>query len=464
MTLPLIANLRELDPGPRRFLLFTACNVLSWHSIVGPSMVLFARKIDMPASWVGLLLAFMPLTMPLVIFTVGLVTRFGPKRLMTGTWFLRNLVATGVFLVPWAMAALGAHAGWMVLMAAVLGFCIVRAMGVGAWFPWIHEFVPEKQRGAYFSAETAIAQVVIVTANLAYAFVLRGDPGLERYFIIYGFGIGAGILSVLLILRVPGGERAAVPDDTARSAAYRRVLTDRPYVVFVLMVSLGYAAIAFLGASAVLYMRDMAGLSSKIIMAIMAGGSLSVFLTVRYWTRYAEASDPRTAIAMTLGGHGLVAACFLALPPAAPWTMPLLFPAIAAASLLSSAFSAISHGVMLEFVPSQDRVAYTNVWIFGTSLGLGLSPIFAGLLIDFGGLNGFRACFTIASAGALCCALGEWLLVARRRAVPRSLTQLFSEAQPLRTLARIAWITAGLHKSSGSLTKQRHTRSEPKES
>ena len=455
MTLPLIANLRELDPGPRRFLGFTACNVLSWHSIVGPSMVLFARKIDMPASWVGVLLSFMPLTMPLVIFTVGLVTRFGSKRLMAGSWLGRNLMATAVFLVPWAMAAWGAHAGWAVLMAAVLGFCIVRATGVGAWFPWIHEFVPEKQRGAYFSAETAIAQVVMVAANLSYALLLRGNPGINRFFIIYAIGIGAGLLSVLLILRVPGGGRAVTSDHAPERPTYRHVLADRQFLVFVLMVSLGYAALAFLGATNVLYMRDMAGLSSKTIMAVMTGASLSVFLTVRYWTRYAEFSDPRAAIAMTLGAHGLVAASFLALPPGAPWTPVLLFPAIACTALLSGAFGAISNGAMLDFVPDHDRVAYTNIWIFGTSIGLGTSPILAGMLIGHAGLLGFRICFTISAVLALGCGLGEWLLVARRHATPRPLMDLLSEAQPLRTLARIAWITAGRHESSTTRSRLR---------
>jgi MFS family permease len=449
VTLPLISNLKELDPGPRRFLVFTVCNVLSWHSIVGPSMVLFARKIEMPASWVGVLLSFMPLTMPLVVLTVGLVRRFGSKRLMVGTWFLRNLVATAIFLVPWAMTAGGASAGWAVLMAAILGFCIVRSTGVGAWFPWIHEFVPEKQRGAYFSAETALAQLVMVIANLAYAFLLAGDPDLNRYYIIYAIGIGAGLLSVLLIMRVPGGGRARTDTPPPEGGAYHRVLQDRPYCVFVTMISLGYASAAFLGASTVLYMRDMVQLSSNVIMGVMTGGSLAVFFTVRYWTRYAEHGDPRSTIALTLAGHGAIATSFLLLPPGAPWTPFLLFPAVACAALLSGAFSAISHGAMLDFIPDHDRVAYSNLWMFGTSIGLGTSPILAGLLIDQGGLMGFRVCFTVAAIGGFTCALAEYLLVARRRAIPRPMLTLFSEAQPMRTLARIAWISAGLHESSG---------------
>ncbi|MCC6145041.1 MAG: hypothetical protein IT368_14645, partial [Candidatus Hydrogenedentes bacterium] len=332
---------------------------------------------------------------------------------------------------------------------------IVRAMGVGAWFPWIHEFVPERQRGAYFGAETAIAQLVIIGVTLSYAFVLHGDPGVNRFFIIYAIGIGAGLFSVLLIFRVPGGHVARRESSVSGWASYRRVLADREYVVFVSMASLGFAALAFLGASAILYMRDMIGLSPNVIMAVVTGGGLSVFLTVRYWTRYAESADPRAAIAMTLGGHGLVAAGFLFLIPTAPWTPVLIFPAIACANLLSGAFNAIGNGTMLGFVPAHDRVAYTNVWIFGTSLGLGLSPIAAGLLIGWGGLDGFRACFVISAVLAIVAGMGEWILVARRHAIPRPLTELFSEAQPLRTLARIAWISAGLHESSGRVRPER---------
>jgi hypothetical protein len=447
--LPIVSNIRELSSAPRRFLLFTVFNVVSWHSLVGPSMVLFARKIDMPASWVGVLLACMPLSMILVMGTVPLVMRFGPKRLMVSTWFFRNIVTAAVFLLPWAIQAGGQQSGWYLLMATTLSFCIVRALGVGAWFPWLHEFVPEEQRGAYFSAETALAQIVMVGVNLFHALLLQGDPSMNRFFVIYGVGIAAGVISVALMARVPGGARPDPHDMDAREElTYRAVFADRQFMRFVIMVSLGYASMAWLGASSVLYMRDMIGLSANVIMAVMTTASLGVFLTIRFWARFADYSGPRSAVALSLVGHGVIATFFLGLWPGAVWTPWLVFPAVVMASILSAAFSAISHRAMLDYVPDHGRMAYTNVWILGTSMALGLSPVLAGFAIQTGGYRGFELCFLIAGVGGILFGLAERLLVARVAERPQPMIELFSPGQPVRALARIVWITAGLHRSN----------------
>ncbi|MCL4219528.1 MAG: hypothetical protein KJ052_21315, partial [Candidatus Hydrogenedentes bacterium] len=67
MKFPLLRSIGDLDRGPRRFLLFTGFNVVSWQCIVGPALILLARYIEMPASWVGLLISFMPLSTLLVV-------------------------------------------------------------------------------------------------------------------------------------------------------------------------------------------------------------------------------------------------------------------------------------------------------------------------------------------------------------------------------------------------------------
>ena len=52
INVPIFSGLQELEPAPRRFLFFIVFNVVSWQCLIGPVLVLFARKIDMPPSWV----------------------------------------------------------------------------------------------------------------------------------------------------------------------------------------------------------------------------------------------------------------------------------------------------------------------------------------------------------------------------------------------------------------------------
>ena len=179
--LPVISTLMELDAGPRTFLCFITFNLVSWQCVVGPTLVLFARKIEMPESKVGLLMSFAPISMVLVLLTGLIVARFGPKRVMLVAWFLRNAVACSVFAMPWAMAEFGIAAAGYVLMAATLGFCLMRAVGAGGWMPWLHEIVPEKQRSSYFSAESAISNLLNVLIYGGYAMTLLVPIWMLRY-------------------------------------------------------------------------------------------------------------------------------------------------------------------------------------------------------------------------------------------------------------------------------------------
>ncbi|MCX7014729.1 MAG: hypothetical protein NTW86_19645, partial [Candidatus Sumerlaeota bacterium] len=200
-------NLEQVGLSGRRFLLFTSLNSVAWQCLVGSVLVLFARFIQMPASLVDLLLSFMPLSMLLVAATAPLVDRYGPRALMLRGWLARSLSGALVFLMPWAWG--GVKAGWALLTAAVLGFCLMRAISVGGWYPWIHEVVPPRKRGVYCSLEQSIIWIVIITLNFVIAAILGTHPTLSRFLVTEGLGIAAGLASLFLMMRIPGGRPPA---------------------------------------------------------------------------------------------------------------------------------------------------------------------------------------------------------------------------------------------------------------
>lgn len=452
MQLPILSSLSELSPPPRRFLWFSAFNVISWQCIVGPAMILFARKIDMPASYVGFLISFLPFSMILVAFTVPLVTRLGPKRLMSSSWFLRNISVCLVFLMPLAIARYGPRTAWLVLLTATLIFCIMRAIGVGGWFPWLHEVVPEKQRGVYFSTEAAIVQLINVGIILGQGFLLRGDPDINQFLIIYGIGVCAGLISLWWMSRVPGGG-AILPQEGEKAgfASYLVALSDRPFRRFVITASICFAATSWFGAAFVLFLRDVMLLSEQYIMVLMSAGSAGVLLTIRYWQRFADFSGSGRAMGKTLMAYSLISLAFLAFDPEDSWARYALWPAVILSTAFGAAFWMAAHRAMLNYTNKSHRICYTNLWILGTSVTLGTTPILAGTFIHWWGLWGFRICFLISGiAGLICAGASVWFVEDGNRPIKRSLSALMDPAIPLRTLARIAWITLGRHESNRS--------------
>jgi len=439
----------DLDRGPRRFLVFMVFNMVSWQCILGPVLVLFARALGMPPSWVGFLISFMPVSMLLVVGTVPLVTRFGSKRLMFSAWLLRNLTACSAFAMPWAMAQWGPRAAWYVLLAGTLAFCIIRAVGASAWFPWLHEVVPPGQRAAYFSAESAIAQVVTVAVSATVAFVLRGDPGVPRFLCVYALGVSSGLVSLVWMSRVPGGGATGDVRSVRQSfASYRVAVADRPYIAFVVTASLCLFCMSWYSASIVLYLRDAVGLSSRSIMLLMAAGGTGTLLTVQFWGRFARHSGSGRAMFKTLVGHSLAALSLLALAPSSPWVLFGLTPAVVCATVFASAYGVAANRAMLNYVHASHRPEYSNLWIVGTAGALALAPILAGYVIEHGHLWGFRLCFSISGILGLCGAVACRWMVQDGAPFEPSLAQMLNPVLPLRTLLRIVWVTAGLHESN----------------
>lgn len=449
MGIPLVSDLRSLSQPPRRFLVFSALNVFTWFSLVGPVIVLFARKIEMPASWIGFLMSFLPLSTLLVIVTIPLVTRLGSKRLLVITWALQSAVAGLIFLVPWALRVHGAHAGWGVMLAAILGFCMARATGIGGWFPLLHDIIPPKEQNRFFSTEMAVAQGCIVIATLAQALVLGKNPDIHRFLFINGFGISAGFVSAFWLTRVPGGESTHDPIKGSSSfAAYRSALSDRGYLLFVATTVLCFSCFAWINASVVLYMRDQLGFADLPIMLCMGGGNLGVLLTIHFWGRFADHSGTGYAALLAMLGHSTAALCYLLLPPSAPWSAWLFPLVLVSTTLLGAAYWTISHRYMISLVDKEHKVGYTNTWIVGTAIAMGVTPILTGYVIEHYHLAGFRMAFTISGVGGILAGLANFWVVHHRKPLRHALDELVNPMLPVRTLARIAWVTVGLHSSN----------------
>lgn len=442
---------RELPRPPRLFLIFTAVNVFSWQCIAGPALVLFARALDMPPAWVGLLLSFLPISMLLVVFTVPLVEWLGPRKLLLWTWLARNIFSLPVFFVPWAISRWGEAGGWQVLLFATLAFSLVRAVGVGAWYPWLHEIVPRPLLGSYLSIEAAMSQVIIIALSLVMAMILGLGQGLGRFFLLYAMGIGAGFWSVQLIRKIPGGESGGVEiGASARRSALREALADREYRRFFVLAMLGTASVMWLNAASVMYLRDILFYSETRIMLLLAAGGIGVAATVHFWGRTADRFGSVPAMIQLLAAHALLAFCWWGLLPGGRLTGLLAVPVIVFTTIFNAAFTMVSASGMLCRVRDEGRVAYTSLWILGVSTANGLPPILAGLLIDLLGMAGFRLCFLIAGGSGLAAACFMFALPPEEGKPPlRELRHLIQPSQPVRSLARVFWITLGFGEKKG---------------
>ena len=444
-------NLKQVGSPGRKFLLFSSLNTVAWQCLVGSVLVLFARFIQMPASLVDLLQSFMPLSMLLVVATTPLVDRFGARALMLRGWLARSLCGALVFLMPWAWAWGGVKAGWALLAAAVLSFCLMRAVSVGGWYPWIHELVPPGKRGVYCSLEQSVYSVVNITLAFVIASILGPHPTLSRFFVTEGLGIAAGVASLLLMMRIPGGFRPAVVRSPWESfAEYGRVFRDHSYRRFVPVASIGFCAIAWMAASYILFLRDALGYSERHIMCLLGAAGIGIVLTIGAWGRFADRHGSGRAMTLTLGGFSLAALSWLVLIPGKPWTPFLVWPLTIATMIFSASFQAAAGQGALSHIPEDSRTVYSNLWLVGTSLAQGGTFILAGQVIDRWSGWGYRSCFLLAGASGLVCAAACRSLLQGGR----PLAALWRPLQPLRALRLIVSVTLGAEPTIRDLSQK----------
>lgn len=451
MPIPVVSTVKKLPPGPRAFLFFSGFNLVSWQCIIGPAMVLFARHLHMPASWVGWLLAFLPLANLLIVGMVPLVTRMGPKRLMLSTWGARNVAVSSVLLMPFVVDRFGERAGWYLLVGATLSFCVIRAIGSGGWLPWVHEICPDDRRGTFFSAEASIVYFLNIFVILGQGLLLEGDPGTGRFLGFYAFGICAGLLSLVWMSRIPGGKgKSADTPSREKFSAYLIAFRDARFLALVGFATAAYTAVTFYTASQVMYLRDALHLGPNVIMVVLAIASAAVVLSVGAWSNFTEHSGSGAALRLTMVAFSAAILGLWAIDPAAKWAPYATVPCMAAASAFSVAGFAAANRAMLNFTRPEAKVAYTNLWSVGTSLALGLSPIAAGEIIERFGATGFEVCFATSGFLAMLCAALAVVVIpdathathdAHRRPALRP-------DRSLRDLAHAAAITVGLHESN----------------
>jgi len=449
MRVPILSGFQSLESPPRRFLIYVAINVVSWQNIVGPAMILLARKIDMPESLVGLMLSFLPFTSLLLLFTLPLVVRLGPKRVMLWAWFLRNVIACIVFLLPLALATGNKRLAWAVLTVAILGFCIMRALGAGGWLPWLHEIVPMHQRAVYFSTETSITQLINVGVLLLQAWLLAvDDPGIPRFLLIFGIGILMGFVSLVWMQRIPGGAGAEDIDAHIGLRAYVRAGNDRSFLVFLLIVTFSLSGLVWFGAAYVMYLRDRLLVPDSLTMTITSLGSLGILFTVGSWARFTEAGGSGLAMAKTLIGHTCAPLMMLFAGAHTFESTMIASGAVILACVFSAAFNVAINRAMLNQVPDNDRIGYTALWTVSTALALGITPVAAGFFIEHYSLWGFRLCFLFSAGSTLAGALLSLFYIHDMGIEGKKWVHLLNPALPLRTLGRILWITIGLHESN----------------
>jgi MFS family permease len=171
----------------------------------GSVFILFLNDLGLDESQIGLLLSILPFLSLLSLFITPPVARLGYRRTFLSFIAVRNLFTAGLLLVPWLVGRFSTDALIGYVAFVTIAFAIGRAIAMTAFLPWQQEYIPDQMRGRVSGYSSIIISLAGLIAVGIASYVLERSLGIWRYSLLFGIGIGFGILSIVLASQFPGG-------------------------------------------------------------------------------------------------------------------------------------------------------------------------------------------------------------------------------------------------------------------
>lgn len=280
--------MRDSSLYPFRFgIYFSFANTFVWMIATGTPMVLMAEYIGASPFHTGLLYASVFLFLPIQVLATTLLPRLGYKRQLILAWGVRIFF----LLIPLGIALRAPESpGQGVLLlyiAAIFGFCFVRAFGACALLPWLFEILPENKRGKYFSMDSVVVGCGGIITLLFSSLIFNLLPPYPAFALLFAGAFVASGLGLKFVSKLPNGGQPVVtplrsvfrrtPRLCSRPSYYRRFLKWQLWYGMV-----GYAFVPF----TLYYMKSSLGFSQSYIFFLTAlqflGMSVAAYL-IRDW-------------------------------------------------------------------------------------------------------------------------------------------------------------------------------------
>jgi len=351
--------------------------------IGSPVLILFLTALGMPKTRVGFLLSLFPFCGLLGLLTTPLVDRFGAKWTHISLIGVRKLVILLLILAPWFSARWSAAALFAYVAAVILAFAVCRAVAEAAAYPWSHEFVPANVRGRFGAVNNIVGSLGGILALGFSSWMLGRATGFAGYQILIAVACVVGIVSVVMLVPVPGGEPSATHGRAFPLVAdLRECSQDRNFVRFLAGMGclvLASAPMAFLP----LFLRERIGLSDSYIVMVQTPAMIGGLLTALLWGWAVDRYGSKPVLITSLAASLVLPFCWLFLPRGTDLSGPLALAVALAAGIVGTGTGAAA-GVLLynRIVPPTRKTAYFAVFYAWVGLTGGLAPLAAGWALD----------------------------------------------------------------------------------
>lgn len=363
--------------------LFAAFNALSFQIIVNSPMVLYARSLGASATVLGIVVGMMPLLVVFQIPAAHYVGRVGYRRFVYAGWGTRVLFVFAMALVPFTSTFLNAAAQLSLLLMLLFGFNLSRGISSAGWLPWITALVPGEVRGRYLARDAACISLASFVIFVVSAFGLGTNPKPWQFAALFALSAVMGATSLVFLKRIPDIE---VPPERRVSnvpVPWLEMLAFPPFRKLLKTVVAWAFAHGGITTFTVAFLKVQVGMPERTILLVNSlffiGGLSSLWFLGSRLDHFGSKPVLTFSIFVWLliaAGWGLVAG------KAWPFSVGFILALHFLMGLFAVLVNMANTRLVMAVVPAMGRDHFFALFSVLSSLMLGLSPVFWGLLID----------------------------------------------------------------------------------
>ena len=366
---------------------FNVFNAVSWQLLVGVILTLFALRLGASSTYIGLLSASFYISLFFLPIGKILTRRFSIIGIFNVTWILRSAGMIFAIIAPFFVYSGNSGIALLMVMIGVFLFQIFRGIGMIGNNPVLSLLASGPDRGSYMTQIQIINSAIGMFCSFTIAMILGMEPPLFVFSIILTTGLICGIISGVIIKKVP---EPSIEKETGRMSLikiFKDALSQESLKSFMFILFLVALVSGVTRTFVVVYAREVFGHNDGLISLYNVFGGLGFLLaglSVKFLVDRIGAK-PLFLVCVIIGLASMIPVIFFPAGAAGNFTGGILF-LVFLFFMLNFGFlgsEGIAHTYFLALIPA-DKVLNLGIiyfFVFGAAGAAG--SFLSGLLLDF---------------------------------------------------------------------------------
>ncbi|AEG93725.1 Candidate transporter [Ramlibacter tataouinensis TTB310] len=361
---------------------------LAWASLAGSFsggviLVAFALALGATPLQIGLLAAIPFIAQAAQLPATLLIERVRQRRrigvlAVTAARVLILLTAVLPFLTEPSLAL-------QLLIAAQLAIAALNAVGGCAVNSWLHQLIPPRELGSFFSRRLFFGTTLACIGTLAAGTLIDRVPAaasLQPYALVFALAALAGFVSSFYLGRAPEPVMPDAGPEVGLRERFRQPFRDRNFRRLLVFLAAWTIASNLAAPFLTVYLMEQRGYAVATVTSLWVTSQLANALTLYLWGRLSDRFSNKAVLAVALPVHFT---CILALVFAdavtdAGWQLGLLYAIHFVMGIATGGIGLATGNLGLKLAPQGQGTAYLAAIGLASAVSGGIAPIAAGAL------------------------------------------------------------------------------------